>query len=159
MNGDGNRNKCALCRSTDNIGITRSLSTMCWTCGVRLFVTPVVNMVCYEEWHTATNFNMSHNDAQKCLKVMRDKKNDSCWAIASITVCAKGTSARTANAKKRKNTSCCDTEESSGLLSRLSVLATCASKEGQQKGVEASINNTLQEGSDSDIIVYQIKAV
>ena len=51
---------------------------------------------------------------------------------------------------KQKNTSSGDTAQSSGLSPGLSVLATCASTEGQQTWVEASKNNALEEGSDSD---------
>ena len=129
---DGKRKTCTLCCSTNKKG--RKTKWMCKTCGVALCVTPFDNVVCYNKWHTKSNLNMCHNDAQKRLKANIDKNHDTPKAVA----------ARTNGNKRQQNTSSCDNAQSSGLSSGLSVLATCASTKGQQTGVDASMNNALE---------------
>lgn len=73
---DVKRKKCVLCTSTNRNSNARVSSMMCKTCSVPLCVTTIVNVVCYKEWHTATDLNMSHNEAQKHLKATREKKYD-----------------------------------------------------------------------------------
>ena len=124
---------------------------MCKTCGVALCITPVDGVVCYDEWHTKCDLNVCHNDAQKRLKANIENNHDSPQAVA----------ARINGRLKQKNTSSGDTALSSRLSPGLSVLATCTSTKGQQTWVEASKNNALEEGSDSDsdVTITKIAAV